>query len=251
MAEQWAPLLEAMARQRGWAARQVTQGGCAFFAGLDLPAKAARAGRTGECGNYQREALRFIDANPGLKLAIVTAYWRQWRARLDRDYRDTSVLGTGRRGAASTITDYSGPGFEEAFLGMLKVFRDRGIKVHIIGPLPEVKFGVRCIVKAVQKGEDVNGCSARAESEQESLRSIDAFFARVAAGDPGVSYTRPIEFMCSHDICPTVIDGVFVYRSDGLHLSNAGAGLLAPRALPASIEGGIAPGNGPARNVAN
>ena len=136
------------------------------------------------------------------------------------------------------IKDYSGPGFEEAFLATLKVFRDRGIKVQIIGLQPKLKIGVRCAVNAIQRGEDINRCGVRAEDAQDPLRSIDAFFARVAASDPGVSYTRPVEFMCKGNDCPPVIDGVFVYSSDGLHLSHAGADLLAPRALPASIENG-------------
>jgi peptidoglycan/LPS O-acetylase OafA/YrhL len=251
MAEQWVPLLEEAARQHGWAARQVTHGGCAFFGGLDLPAKAGRAGRAGECASYQGQALRFIEANPGLKLAIVSAFWRQWQARLDRDHRDANVLGMGRRSVAPAITDYSGPGFEQAFLSMLEVFRKRGIKVHIIGPLPDLRFGVRCVVKAVHRGQDAGLCSVRAQDGQDSLRSIDAFFARVAVGDPGISYARPIEFMCSGEVCPPVIDGVFVYRSDGTHLNDAGARVLAARVLPASMEGGVAPNTGSVRDVAN
>ena len=63
-----------------------------------------------------------------LKLAIVSAHWQVWKAHLDRD----PVPRARHQSVGTAVADYVGPGFEDAVLRMIKVFRDRGIKVHII-----------------------------------------------------------------------------------------------------------------------
>jgi len=219
MANQWAPLLETASQRNGWAARQVTHGGCAFFPGVDLPVKDVKLR---ECAEYLKQALRFIDANPGLKLAIVSAYWQMWKPRLDRD----PLPRTRHQPISPAIASYAGPKFENAVLQMIKLFRDRGIKVHIIGPAASVNFRMNCIIRAAREDLKFDACGVAAEQARASLEPINAIFAQAAANDPGVSYSLPPEFMCDSATCSPVIDNVFVYRSDGFHLSHEGAELL-------------------------
>jgi peptidoglycan/LPS O-acetylase OafA/YrhL len=219
MANQWAPLLEAASRRNGWAARQVTHGGCAFFPGVELPVKDVKLR---ECAQYLKQALKFIDTNPGLKLAIVSAYWQMWKPRLDRD----QLPRTRHQPIGAAIASYAGPKFENAVLQMIKVFRDRGIKVHIIGPVASQNFRMNCIIRAARDDLKFGSCGIAAEQARASLEPINAIFARAAANDPGVSYSLPLEFMCDSANCSPVIENVFLYRGDGIHLSHEGAELL-------------------------
>jgi hypothetical protein len=219
MANQWAPLLEALSRRNGWAARQVTHGGCAFFPGVELPVKDVKLR---ECAEYLKQASRFIDANPGLKLAIVSAYWQMWQPRLDRE----PLPRTRHQPIGAAIASYAGPRFENAVLQMIKVFRDRGIKVHIIGPVVSLNFRMNCIIRAAREDLKFDACGIAAEQARASLEPINASFVQAAANDPGVTYSLPPEFMCDSAKCSPVIDNVFVYRGDGFHLSHEGAELL-------------------------
>ena len=219
MANQWAPLLEAQSRRNGWAARQVTHGGCAFFPGVELPVKDVKLR---ECAQYLKQALRFIDANPGLKLAIISAYWQTWKPRLDRD----PLPRTRHQPISAAIASYAGPRFENAVLHMIKVFRDRGIKVHIIGPVPSLNFRMNCIIRAAREDRKFDACGIAAEQARASLEPINAIFVQAAANDPGVSYSLPPDFMCDSAMCSPVIENVFVYRADGFHLSHEGTELL-------------------------
>ncbi len=128
---------------------------------------------------------------------------------------------------STAVAAYAGPGFEEAVLRMIKVFRDRGIRVHIIGPVAAQNFRMACIIKAA--GEELNfgACGSDADEARRSLQSIDEVFVRAAARDSGITYSLPIEFMCNGGNCSPVIEGVLVYRIDGSHLNRDGAALLA------------------------
>ena len=229
MANQWAPLLEAASQRNGWAARQVTNGGCAFFPGVELPVKDVKLR---ECAQYLTQALKFIDANPGLKLAIVSAYWQTWKTRLDRD----PLPRTRHLPIGAAIASYAGPSFENAVVQMIRVFRDRGIKVHIIGPVASLKFRVNCIIRAAREDLKFDVCGVPAEQARASLEPINAIFAQAAANDPGVSYSLPPEFMCDSATCSPVIDNVIVYRSDGFHLNHEGAELLSKYIHVPSLE---------------
>src|SRR5262249_45595 len=221
IADQWEPLLALLARKRGWAGRQVTHGGCGFFPGIELPL--FKDVKRGECARYLEQALRFIEANPGLKLAIVSAWWPSWKARLDHH----PIPRTRHQLVSTAIADYAGPGFEDAVMRMIKVFRDRGIKVHIIGPAPHLRFQMDCLMKAASKKHEFTACGVAAAQASALLEPINAIFLRAAAGDPGVTLSLPTEFMCNGGYCSPIIEGVFVYRRDGFHLNYEGAMLLA------------------------
>jgi hypothetical protein len=119
---------------------------------------------------------------------------------------------------------------------MIRVFRDRGIKVHIIGPVASLNFRVNCIIRAAREDLKFDVCGVPAEQARASLEPINAIFARAAANDPGVSYSLPPEFMCDSATCSPVIDNVIVYRSDGFHLNHEGAELLSKYIHVPSLE---------------
>jgi hypothetical protein len=128
---------------------------------------------------------------------------------------------------STAVAAYAGPRFEDAVLRMIKVFRDRGIKVHIIGPVAALHFRMGCVIKAAEEELNFDACGSDADEARRSLQSIHDIFARAAARDSGVTYSLPIEFMCNMTNCSPAIENVFVYRSDGVHLNRDGAALLA------------------------
>jgi SGNH domain (fused to AT3 domains) len=109
---------------------------------------------------------------------------------------------------------------------MIKVFRDRGIKVHIIGPAATLILRMDCLTKAASKQLDFDECGVSAERTHASLDPINAIFAQAAAADAGVTYSLPTDFTCNSGTCSPVIEDVFIYRRDGFHLNYEGARLL-------------------------
>jgi hypothetical protein len=235
MAAQWEPLLAKVSEQADWAARQVTRGGCGFFPDLPMPPDDAKLR---DCGRYAEEAMRFIDANPGLKLVIVSAFWQRWQSMFDRRplpktrYRD--------KGLGST---YAGPAFAEAVRRMVKVLRDRGIKVHIIGAMPVMNFRMPCVVKAARKDDgDFRRCGVAASEALASIKPTETVFAEIASHDAGVTYSSPAGLICIAAGCSPALDETFLYQSDGLHLNWRGAALLSHYIrLPSQQQGAVHP----------
>jgi hypothetical protein len=128
---------------------------------------------------------------------------------------------------SAAVAAYAGPRFEDAVLRMIKVFRDRGIKVHIIGPVAALNFRMDCIIKAAEKELNFEACGSDADEARRSLQSIHEVFVRAATRDAGITYSLPIEFMCNGGNCSPAIENVFVYRGDRFHLNGDGAALLA------------------------
>ena len=178
MADQWEPLLVHAAQQRGWSARQVTHGGCGFFPGIEFPV--FKDAKRNECTHYVEQALQLNNANPGLKLAIVSAWWQSWKARLDHH----PIPRTRHQLISSAIADCAGQRFEDVIFRMIRVFRDRDIKVHIIGPAAALNFRMDCLTNAASKQLDFAECGVSSERANAPLDPINAIFAPVAAADP-------------------------------------------------------------------
>ncbi len=98
---------------------------CGLFFGIEIPARPAA--KANECRHYQQEAKRFIDANPGLRVAVLSGYWEKWLSRiefpeLNQDFALPNVQRT--------------PKFDAVLKQTLDVFTSRGIRVVLIGQIP-------------------------------------------------------------------------------------------------------------------
>ena len=216
MADHWASLLERYAVDKGLAARQVTNGGCALLFGTEIPASPAAKAR--ECAAYQQQADRFIDANPGLRVAMLSAYWEKWIELLDAP--------SGRAGASAAIATPLTSNFDAILAATIRRFTDRGVKVVLIGQVPIYDvIPTRCIISAVQSKADANTCGkSRAAGIAEVARS-DATLRRVAAALANTEVFLPSEVICRTSQCALVVDGKLIYRNGG-HLNQIGAELL-------------------------
>ncbi len=213
MADHWVPLAERFADARGYAARQVTNGGCALFFGIEIPEPSAA--KALECASYQREARKFLDANPGLKLAVISAFWSKWMARIDAMSPDITAAGST---AASQ--------FEKTLAETLGEFTKRGIKVLLIGQIPTYpRLPVRCIVSALRDGSDTSPCGLTVNDAGRELGASNASLNRLAAQNPDISVFLPSSVMCGKERCPPVLDGVMLYKNEG-HVNRFGAEYL-------------------------
>jgi peptidoglycan/LPS O-acetylase OafA/YrhL len=213
MADHWVPLAESFAQARGYAARQVTNGGCALFFGIEIPEPSAA--KALECASYQSEAQKFLDANRGLKLAVVSAYWSKWMARVDAMPPSISPPGS----EAASL-------FDSVLAATLGEFTKRGIKVLLIGQIPTYqRLPVRCIVAALRDGSDTSPCGLTANDAEREVGASNASLNRLAAANPAISVFLPSSVMCQSERCPPMLAGVMLYKNEG-HVNRFGAEYL-------------------------
>ena len=217
MADHWVPLAERFADARGYAARQVTNGGCALFFNITIPEPSAA--KALECASYQREAQKFLDANAGMKLAVVSGFWTKWSALLDE--MPAAVPAIGSQPAPQPQSR-----FEKTLADTLGEFTKRGIKVLLIGQIPTYqRLPVRCIVSALRDSADTSTCGLTAEDAERELGASNGVLNRLAAENPDISVFLPSAVMCRDARCPPVMDGVMLYKNEG-HVNRFGAEYL-------------------------
>ncbi|MEQ1651451.1 MAG: acyltransferase family protein [Hyphomicrobium sp.] len=218
MADHWAPLVAALAAEKNLAGRQVTNGGCGLLFGISIPAWPVS--KTPECDLYQQEAEKFIAANPGLKLAVISGFWEKWVGRVEHveQLRDVPLPRS-----AAEANGLSSPRFDKVLADTIEVFTRRGVKVLLVGQIPTYGvLPVRCVVAKLRNGEDAETCGmTRAESDKKVKRS-DAALLRVANGRADVSVTLPSGYMCRATRCAPIMDGTFLYANTG-HVNQSGA----------------------------
>lgn len=212
MADHWTPLIAKFANDENLTFRQVTNGGCGLFFGIDIPAKPAST--ASECSHYQREARKFIDANPGLKVAVLSGYWEKWLSRIE--FRET---GEGVAPASAQQT----PKFDAALKQTLEVFTSRGIRVELIGQIPIYSvLPVRCLVSKISRKEDTAACGLTRQDAVAQARLSNAALERAASSNPMVSFSLPTRYMCQEKMCSPILDGTLLYKDAG-HINRYGA----------------------------
>jgi peptidoglycan/LPS O-acetylase OafA/YrhL len=214
-ADHFVPMLAVLAERAGLAARQVTQSACAPLIGLSRPRDKDKGLR---CVRYHDAMLAFIDRTPGLKVAILSAAWDDY----EQGGRLTHV---GERYGGG------GPPLAAALERTLALFRERDIRVVILGQVPHLRpFSLRCFAAAAERGEPGDACATpRAEIERALAPSRARFAA--AARDRAVTFVDVAAELCSARACGGFRDGVFLYR-DANHLNATGSRLLADVLAP-------------------
>jgi peptidoglycan/LPS O-acetylase OafA/YrhL len=220
MSDHWTPLVKAFAEEKNVAFRQVTNGGCGLLFGVEIPAWPLSKGR--ECGLYQKEAEKFIAANPGLKLAVISGFWEKWLGRLEHPEQRVDVPLAMRPEEAN---GHLAPSFDRVLKETIEVFTNRNIKVLLIGQIPTYgPLPVRCLVASVRRKSDPAACGmTRIDAEKQLKRSDEAL--KRAAALPGVSVSLPSAYMCQSERCSPIVDGTFLYKNGG-HVNRFGAEYL-------------------------
>ncbi len=220
MADHWVPLVTKYAEEMKLSGRQVTNGGCAMLLGAFIPA--TPAAKAVECANYQQQAQKFADANPHLKLAVMSGFWEKWldifEAKSSTREHPTEAEETGSHAVA--------PAFDKVLADTVEVFTRRGTKVLLIGQIPVyTHLPVRCIVAALKESADAGRCGLATRDVERQLSDSNAALLRLAALNPNVAVFLPSDVMCGPERCPPVIDGVMLYKNEG-HINKFGAEYL-------------------------
>lgn len=216
MGDHWAQLVAKYAEDHNLAGRQVTNGGCALL--FDVPVPGETEDKTVECASYQTEAKKFIDLNPKLKIAVISAYWEKWLRLLD--------FAAAQDAKSADHAGRSKLNFDSALEKTVRAFTDRGIKVVMIGQIPTYAvLPVRCIIGAIENHRDASTCGMSKTAALEELKLSNAALLRVAAANPGVSVSLPSDFMCQEQRCSPMMDGILLYKNGG-HVNQFGSKLL-------------------------
>ncbi len=221
MADHWAPLVANYATEENLAGRQVTNGGCALLFGTSIPVP--QAGKNRECAAYQAEAKKFIEANPKLRIAVISGFWEKWLSRLEvpaalDDSAATKQLSSRTSDAADT--------FDRVLNETVEVFTKRGINVLLIGQIPTyAALPVRCIVSAARNRTDASLCGKPRDQALAELRMSNAAIKRLAALNPNVTVSLPFDYMCQEQRCSPLLNGTLLYKNGG-HINRFGALVL-------------------------
>ncbi len=142
------------------------------------------------------------------------------------------------------------PGFEEAFAHTVRWFADRGHPVILYLAIQDIPDNpdVRCIgldeldlasrwdrlfsSGLLRKGDTCQALRGLypAELFADNRAMARAALERLTAGTPGVHIIDPMDFLCEHGQCRTVLEGRYIYH-DVTHLNFSGGKALARRML--------------------
>ncbi len=212
MADHWTPMVAEYATEQNLMFRQVTNGGCGLFFGIEIPARPAA--KANECRHYQQEAKRFIDANPGLRVAVLSGYWEKWLSRiefpeLNQDFALPNVQRT--------------PKFDAVLKQTLDVFTSRGIRVVLIGQIPVYGvLPVRCVVSKITHKKDTAPCGMTRQAAAAQTHLSNSALERAASENPMVTVSLPTHYMCQEKMCSPVMDGTLLYKNAS-HVNRYGA----------------------------
>ncbi|MBB5871436.1 peptidoglycan/LPS O-acetylase OafA/YrhL [Allocatelliglobosispora scoriae] len=206
-AAQWYPAAERIAAARGWAVEVLTKSGCPI---ATLEITNPQLGRAyHECDEWRENALRRIESGPAPKLVVVSS--------LNRYEGDPVALLAAWDGPMRRLTATGAP---------VVYLRDTPF------PATDVPTCLSGHIAAPQE-------CAFARS---SGLWTDPLADQILAGKrPGAYVVSVDDVLCPTPSCPTVLDGVLLYRDDA-HLTNTAATLLAPRIEQTLIKYGVLPG---------
>lgn len=211
-ADHFVPMLTELAKRAGLAGRQVTQSACAPLIG------AARQHRSAfyedECALYQETILKFLDRNPGLKIAVLSSAWSNYNEALTNRIAEDGMPGERRP-------------FADFAKATIDIFRARGIKVLVIGQIPFFDaFSLRCLADAARRDTEEADCTIPRAAVDKALAVSQEAFRAIAKADPGVTFLDMSTLLCDETLCSAFKDEVLIYR-DKNHLNAHGSAYLA------------------------
>jgi len=239
-ADHFVPMVAQIAKEQGLSGRQVTRSTCAPLLGLWRVRQPDW--REDACLSYQQAILKFVEANPKLKLAILSASWSGYQGSLGNNGLDLLTAQPGQRD--------KGPYTLEHFLETTaKYLTARGVKVLILGQVPHwSKVGtlpIECAIEAKRAGNDRRACGISAADVRSGLAVSNKAMLEVASHMADVSAILGTDLTCDETDCYAMMDGVFLYRNTG-HLNKFGSEDLAkyvslPTLSKTTAQAGIPP----------
>ncbi len=210
-ADHFTPLIADWARDLGLAGRQATQSQCGPVLGSIRTVLPSRI--TSNCERYHQTVVKFVDDNPGLKLAILSANWPTYTGAL----APNSVISDG------PLVLPEGETLDAYMRNLVEFFIEKNIDVLIIERIPHYgALPVRCIVQSLEKDKAAEHCGlARARATLGQKQTLPVFEA-IARDYDGVYVINPTDIFCNVKRCTPLKDGAFLYRDRG-HLNRAGA----------------------------
>jgi peptidoglycan/LPS O-acetylase OafA/YrhL len=217
MADQWSPLIAKFSEEHQLAGRQVTNSGCPM---LRDPSEQPLA--RDDCKDYQRQAEKFVTANPNLKLAVISGFWESWLWRTENPKLEFSEVNVLHSTLAQT-TAKATPRFDAAVRATIKFFTGHGIKVLLLGQTPRYQaLPLRCVVSNIENGSGPRACGKPAEVARHELFLSNAALGKAARENPNVTLSLPSDFICSSDNCLLMSKDTFLYKNGG-HINPLGA----------------------------
>ena len=217
-ADHLVPGFDKLLKERGLSGRQITQNQCIPALGLLVGLNRSK-NKLQICEHLHEAMLRFVRENPGLKLIVLASYWPPSVTTL--------VAGRINEPAVRPATMRTSPFpdlFEDRLRATVEFFTKRGIKVLLIGKVPDLigQIPLRCAVKARREGRGGEECGIPLAHTVSEIEAIDAILARVAGSMAGVSVVYPAATLCSATRCSAMKDGDLLYF-DHNHLNVVGS----------------------------
>jgi hypothetical protein len=211
-ADHFVPMIAKLAHDAGLSGRQITQSACAPLLGADFDRGISTEKK---CELYQQTILKFLDRNPGLKLAILSWAWSRYP---DEPKPNALAHEAGLAGGHSFAS------FAESTIAL---FRKRGIKVLVVGQVPHfTTFSLRCLMQAARNDTEETDCGLARADVDRVLRPFESAIERIDEADEGVSFLDMKTLLCTKELCSAFKDEVLLYR-DHTHLNAVGAEYLA------------------------
>jgi peptidoglycan/LPS O-acetylase OafA/YrhL len=212
-ARHFGAMFDRLLQPRGLSGRTMAFPGCPPLIGVVRPVISVQT--NADCTRYQRAILDFNLRNPALKLIVLSAIWAS-------SYEGLVYNDMGPPGQAGKPVS-----FEDAVAWTITSLRKKGLKIWLIGTLPEIEvYSERCFVRDILDHSPVDHCGAQTRAVFDLQARARTLFSRLAQEDKGISYFNLAGLLCGLERCRTSVDGVFLYY-DGAHLNDLGAAQLA------------------------
>lgn len=202
---------------------QATRSSCGPFLNfthLELPKYNQPWGR--KCIKFNDDVLAFIKTKPSIEIVVLSSpFW----AHTDKNYKGILRLNKSEYKDVNTGVEAA----LEAMAFTVKQIRALGKKVVIVSPPPTTDFHIGVCLERLETGKITAGkykdCSLSLSKVKSRAPHIYEFLERLPK-EAGVNAIILSDYLCKEDVCPTMIDGKFLYRDRG-HLSYEGSEAMA------------------------
>ncbi|MEE9343350.1 MAG: acyltransferase family protein, partial [Gammaproteobacteria bacterium] len=211
------PALDEAARELGVSGYTMTSGGCRALLGVYRKSK-------DRCLVFNNQVMRFIKANPSIKVVFLVGYWRL--PLLGESYDNSNFL------IIDEQTQFSSPAenrrvFKRGLHRTLVALTD--YQAVVVEDVPEIgsQFGKALANHLARETWFGRNTFAHRVFHDEADAYSEAFLEITDNLPEGSDYIKIKPHLCNGLECKLIIDGELVY-ADGDHLSGVGAQLLKP-----------------------
>lgn len=216
------PAIEVWAKSSGRSGTIFWKGACPTLIGAQTIPDSDAA----ECTEYRQALLEKIEMYGGIKTVLIAGRWEAAysgiASEIGGSYR-TYLIDEKNRELSDEVSKQV---FESSILRTATWFETRGMKVIIIGAVPEIGFDVpRTLALASH-----NQGESRAPQIKRSLStlvSLDEVFERIASSSPNFAYVSIWQHFCKPE-CALLKDGIPLYYDDDHITYTAALSFLGP-----------------------